>query len=202
MLSKAGATLTAFCPSCERECPHNVIYAERKIHHLRCSACKIVNVFVYEEPEGAHMGVPQDYSALMQRRGSRALCTYSTTGAYTEGQYIRHPKFGEGYVLAVRSPPVKMEVFFEDMKRLLVCGSILGARKEEEAEPSQGDVVKPGKRSRAVRAKRESGPLANDEASRPPRDLLLKCTVCGCAVHPLNLARSPDGRIVGCIRCR
>jgi hypothetical protein len=35
---------------------------------------------------------------------------------------FKHPSFGVGYVVAVLSPPVKMEVMFADKVRLLVCG--------------------------------------------------------------------------------
>ncbi len=161
------------CPSCGKEVPHNVIYTGRRILHLRCSVCKDVNVFVLEKPAGAQEGdqerkvVPQEYAAVMERRGSRVLHAYSTTSAYTEGQYIIHPKFGEGYVLAVRSPPVKMEVLFEGPKPLLVCGrgSIIGVLEDEDHDSSQGEVVRPDERTRAVRAKRESAPLAGDESA-------------------------------------
>jgi len=198
------------CPSCGKEFPHNVIYAASRVHHLRCSVCKDVNVFVLEEPAGAQEGdqerkvVPQEYAAVMERRGSKALCAYSTTGTYTEGQYIMHPKFGEGYVLAVRSPPVKMEVLFEDHNRMLVCGrgSIVGVPEEEDRESSQGEEVRPDERSRAAQPKHASAPLAGKEATRPPHDEPSKCPVCGCTAHPFNLARALDGRIVGCLRCR
>jgi len=167
-----------------------------------------MNVFVSEEPEETHKGdqelriVHQDYTALMERRGSRALCTYSTTGAYTEGQYIMHPKFGEGYVLAVRSPSVKMEVLFEDMRRLLVCGSIIGARTEEEDAQPQEESERSDKRSFTVSERREYGPLAGPKALRPSADVPFKCPVCGRVVNPFNLARSLDGRILGCFHCR
>ena len=198
------------CPSCGKEVPHNVIYTGRRILHLRCSVCKDVNVFVLEEPAGTQKGgeerkaVPQEYAAVMERRGSRVLHAYSTTGPYTEGQYIMHPKFGEGYVLAVRSPPVKMEVLFEDHKPLLVCGrgSIIGVLEEEDHDSSQGEEVRPAERSRVAQPKRASPPLPSDEATRPPHDEPSKCPVCGCTVHPFNLARALDGRIVGCLRCR
>jgi hypothetical protein len=115
-----------------------------------------------------------------------------------------HPKFGEGYVLAVRSPPVKMEVLFDDHNRLLVCGraSIIGVPEDEDHDSSQGEVVRSDERSRAVRAKPESAPLAGDERALSSDDEPSKCPVCGCTVHPFNLARALDGRIVGCLRCR
>jgi len=193
-----------------------------------------VNVFVSEERKDARKdgqeprATLQDYAALMERRGSRALCPYSVVDAYTEGQYIAHPKFGEGYVLAMRTPPGKMEVLFEDKKRMLVCGrgSITGARKEEEDEPPQEEAVGSDKRSLVSRAKSESAPPASDKVVHPSNDRRVKrksvplanhkaarpsgssgnvpskCPVCGLVVHPFNLARAPDGRILGCFRCR
>ena len=210
MSTQTVTTSEICCPSCGKEVPHNVIYAGGRVHHLRCSVCKDVNVFVLEEPAGPQKGgeerkaVPQEYAAVMERRGSRVLHAYSTTGPYTEGQYIMHPKFGEGYVLAVRSPPVKMAVLFEDQKPLLVCGrgSIIGVPEEEDHDSSQGEEVRPDERSRVAQPKRASAPLPSDEATRPPHDEPSKCPVCGCTVHPFNLARALDGRIVGCLRCR
>ena len=176
VVTQTVTTSVICCPSCGKEVPHNVIYAAGRVHHLRCFVCKDVNVFVLEEPAGAQKGgqereaVPQDYAAVMERRGSKALCAYSTTGTCTEGQYIMHPKFSEGYVLAVRSPTVKMEVLFEDHKRLLVFGrgSIIGVPEEEDHESSQGEAVNPDKLSRVAQPKRESAPLVGEEAARPP----------------------------------
>jgi len=74
-------------------------------------------VFVLEEPAEVQKGgqerkaVPQEYAAVMERWGSKALCAYSTTGTYTEGQYIMHPKFGEGYVLATSRPRSRWRCF-------------------------------------------------------------------------------------------
>jgi hypothetical protein len=97
-----------------------------------------------------------------------------------------------------------MEVLFEDHKRLLVVGrgSIVGVPEEEDHESRQGEAVNSDKLSRVAQPKRASAPLVGEEGARPPGDEPSKCPVCGCTVHPLNLARFPDGRIVGCFRCR
>ncbi len=76
---KTGTKLETSCPSCGTEGPHEVVYVGRKIYHLLCGTCKTMNVFVSEEPEETHKGdqelriVHQDYTALMERRGSLAL---------------------------------------------------------------------------------------------------------------------------------
>jgi len=67
--------------------------------------------------------VLQDHAALMQHRGSQELHAYQITGTYAHGQYIAHSKYGEGYILDVLGPPMKMQVLFADKKRLHVCGS-------------------------------------------------------------------------------
>ena len=87
--------------------------------------------------------------------------------------------------------------------RMLVCGrgSIIGVPEEEVHDSSQGQEVRPDERSRVAQPKRASAPLAGDEAARPPHDEPSKSPVCGYTVHPFNLARALDGRIVGCLRC-
>jgi hypothetical protein len=104
-----------------------------------------VNAFFLKENAGTKNSIKKkgsvkhlDHAALTKRRHSKSLKTYSTKKAYTDGQYLNHPKFGEGYILGVSSPPSKMEVLFADRKRVLVCGpgSANGAPKAQPFEIS------------------------------------------------------------------
>lgn len=210
MQIQIGINLIISCEACGRQCPHNVFFAKDPIHHLRCSACGAANAFVLESSEGDEKGVkemrtiPLDHAALMERRGSQELHTYSTTRAYSDGQYFMHPEFGEGYILALLLSPVTMEVLFKDQKRVIVWGSgsiVGGARQGQEGEPSQEKKVRPEKFSRADQAKRDSEPLPREKAARSSGSIPCKCPVCGSVVHPFNLAQDPSGRIVGCMRC-
>jgi hypothetical protein len=146
--------------------------------------------------------VLQDHAALMQHRGSQELRAYCTTGSYTDGQYVEHTKFGEGYVLDILGPPMKMEVLFADRKRLLVCGpgSTSSAQQTKERKAQRGKPQKPAKSAKASRKGRpkrsaEGRESKNSASSGEP----VKCPVCG---HTANLLRNVNGLIVGCIHCQ
>jgi hypothetical protein len=89
----------------------------------------------------------------MQHRGSKDLVAYDTQGSYAHGQYITHSKYGEGYVLDVFGPPMKMSVLFADRIRLHVCGS-----------DSTSSTVLPRARNRSKPAK----PKQLEKAPRTP----------------------------------
>ena len=198
------------CTSCGKQDQHKIVYMEQAIVHLRCSDCGAVSAVVLEKPAEEGKGVnelklePLDYTALMERRGSRKPLTYSINGVFADGQYINHPKFGEGYVLAMQSPPFMMEVLFKDQKRMLVCGSssFVGMREDEEQQSSEVEVVRQTEPSRVVQAERKSGASAGDGVAYSSDKEIAKCPVCGHTIHPYNLVRAPGGRIVGCMRCK
>jgi hypothetical protein len=70
------------------------------------------------EPE-LHEATPLGVDDLLAYHGAPAVHPYESTGAFTEGEFIEHPTFGTGYVLAVLWPPTKMEVLFSDGKRII-----------------------------------------------------------------------------------
>ncbi|MCP4605030.1 MAG: hypothetical protein GY847_31660 [Proteobacteria bacterium] len=202
-----GNILKTDCISCKEQCSHVITYTGNKIHHFHCSACGAVNAYFLEESAGKkkksnNKGVEYlDYEALTKLRGSKPFNVYSATQAFTDGQYIKHPKFGEGYVLAVSSPPTKMEVFFADQRRMLACGpgSTSGAPK---AKPSSDSSEKPSKASPPPKAKRVKAPKTKKLTSTHPSDEPVECPKCGQVVHPYNIDKNPQGRIVGCMRCK
>ena len=122
-------TLEIKCASCRQSAVHEVTYSSEAIHHLRCRECRVVSAYVFVEPDDTGKtytrvdAVLQDHAAVMQHRGSQDLLAYDTKGSYAHGQYIAHSKYGEGYVLDVFGPPMKMYVLFADRIRLHVCGS-------------------------------------------------------------------------------
>ncbi len=63
-----------------------------------------------------------DYKAVIMQRKSEAPRPYSPKDTLTDGQLIKHQKFGVGYVINVHQPPVKVSVLFPDTTRVLVCG--------------------------------------------------------------------------------
>ena len=114
------------CPLCENACSHRIIFSSGGIEHLRCSECGKVSVFssktsaAKDGAKGKKKRSFIDYDELMERRGSKKSNRYSIKKDYTGGDYLSHPKFGDGYVLA-SLPPNKMEVLFVDDKKLLIC---------------------------------------------------------------------------------
>ena len=206
------ATLEIRCDSCRETAAHEVTYASEPIHHLRCGACRAVNAYVVEEPEEAGKrrkftklnAVLQDHAALMQHRGCQELQAYCTTGSYTDGQYVDHTKFGEGYVLDILGPPMKMAVLFADKRRLLVGGpgSTSSAQRTKERKAQRGKPVrsaKPAKVSRRGRPKRSTEGRESEKSSSSGEPV--KCPVCGHTVHPFNLLQTSKGQIAGCMYC-
>ena len=132
-INHATADLELTCSSCGEMTTHEVTYSNEPVHHLRCCECRVVSAYLIVVLEDSVAGrkrkyakvsaVLQDHAALMRHRGSQELHAYQITGTYAHGQYIAHNKYGEGYILDVLGPPMKMQVLFADKKRLHVCGS-------------------------------------------------------------------------------
>ncbi len=186
------------CTSCGGKGPHETIYTDDSIQHLRCPACTASDVYLIEQPEGTtHSSkaevMLQDHAALMERRGSQEAPPYSPTKSLAEGEYIEHPTFGVGYIVAVTGPPPRVRIIFSEKKRLLVCGLPLIEDPPEKApvtprSPSRATSnATAGKPSNAGGAASASGPV--------------KCPKCGEVVNAFNLHCAPDGTVVGCIRC-
>jgi hypothetical protein len=138
---KLGSVLKVTCPACAKACSHKVLFSGGSIEHRHCSECQNIGVFASEMGEEDEEGKKKkkwtsiDYAALMERQGSRKPVKYSIKKAYTDGDYMSHPSFGAGYVLNVL-PPHKMEVLFEESKKLLACGpgSTNGAGKQNDKQ--------------------------------------------------------------------
>lgn len=209
-----STTLEIRCSSCGQSAAHEITYASEPVHHLRCGECRAVDAYVLdvlEEPGASGKtrkyakvnAVLQDHAALMHHRGSQELHAYHTTGTYVNGQYIAHSKYGDGYILNVLGPPMKMEVLFADKKRLHVCGSgstssvsLATARKMQRS--------KPAKQRKSEKAPRRNRPRRSKEGGNngPSRAEPMKCPVCGHIVHPFNLLRNVNKLVVGCMHCR
>jgi hypothetical protein len=121
-----GLVLKVECPACSKTCSHKVVFSRNGIEHLLCSECENFGVFAFENVDGKEEGGKKkrlsiDYVALMEKRGSKTSNRFSIKKDYIAGDYLCHPKFGDGYVLTVLSPG-KMEVLFGDEKKRLICG--------------------------------------------------------------------------------
>jgi len=129
MITSLDIARGIICPACEKKGQHDTVFARDHIEHLRCIGCGAIGAFIVEESEETAGGfvkrtiVHQDYTALMERRGSQSFRKYSIGGSFTDGQYLKHKNFGKGYILAMMTPPSKMHVLFEDKMRVLLCGT-------------------------------------------------------------------------------
>lgn len=123
-------TIEVVCKTCKKKCTHNIVHVNDGVHHFRCSACGAAEVYSFKKLEkGKEMFERQNHAAMMERRPLESISTYSARQSFENGQYLRHPNFGEGYVIALTSPPTKMVVLFGDRKRVLLCG--LGSTEEK-----------------------------------------------------------------------
>ncbi len=130
--ARIGREFTFHCTICKGATLHRVTYlAQDSVHHLRCLSCKKVQAYQLEE-EGAE-GLKAkllDHEALMQQRSSHEAHPYLPKDSFAAGEFIEHKTFGEGYVLNVHWPPVKMSVLFAEETRVLVCGGSSGPELE------------------------------------------------------------------------
>jgi len=190
-----GDTLEIRCGSCGKTSQPSVTYEVDLIKHLCCSGCGNVDAFEFEQPdEEKKRAAPVllNHEDLMERSKPGKLASYSTTRGYCDGQYLEHSKFGAGYVLIVRAPPVKMVVLFEDQKRLLVCEP--GPSSDTTKNATSKKKRKPAKPRKPTKSQ-DAGSLKSDEGP-------VKCPVCGKEVHPYNLTRNPQGKVLGCMYCK
>jgi hypothetical protein len=65
---------------------------------------------------------PLDFADIGNPHSQDELEPYRTTSAFQPTDFFQHVTFGVGYVVAIFSPPTKMEVKFADKVRLLACG--------------------------------------------------------------------------------
>jgi hypothetical protein len=65
---------------------------------------------------------PLDFADIREPNSEDEIEPYRTTRAFQPTDFFQHVTFGVGYVVAILSPPTKMEVKFADKVRLLVCG--------------------------------------------------------------------------------
>lgn len=113
--------MSAICPACNEHRWHLVTFENKQVRHLRCESCAAVHVCLHEG--GFRSSIhPLDFADLFESGKEDALEPYRSTSAFQPTNFFKHPTLGVGYVVAILSPPTKMEVKFADKVRLLVCG--------------------------------------------------------------------------------
>jgi hypothetical protein len=185
------------CNKCGGRRSHEISYLNVMVQHLRCQNCRTVRVYLSAEEfeEDGCSATALDFETLRTQVGQKEAFPYRPEGRFADGDFIMHQTFGEGYVLLVYQPPVKMAVLFADKSRLLTCGSCFRSESGFTGIPV-GDtpVVE-------VAAQPEAA-SGTEEADKGPEGDKATCPKCGRSVHPGKLNRSSDGKSTnGCTFC-
>lgn len=138
----------AYCTRCKLDLSHRVIsMVEDRVHKVECLTCGGHHLYRAPRTAGAAKGRSstaakkrgakgkrataataaaraaaeqrQQWEQAIMGRPAEAFTTYSMKAVLAEGQLLRHGKFGDGVVTAVRTDQ-KVTVLFEGGERTLV----------------------------------------------------------------------------------
>ena len=96
-------------------------FENEQVRHLRCESCAAPHVCRHEGAFRSSI-LPLDFADIFETGGEDAPTPYRSSNDFHPTDFFEHVSFGVGYVVAILSPPTKMEVKFADKVRLLVCG--------------------------------------------------------------------------------
>ena len=132
--AELGTLLEVSCPACSRVTKHQVIHELDMLHHLRCRSCSAILVC---ELQGSRRNAkPLDFAELLERvSGDEPPTPYRADGLFHLGEVVEHVSFGKGVVLSLYTPSPKMMVWFEDKRRVLVCGRTPEPEPEKPSRP-------------------------------------------------------------------
>lgn len=133
-----GGHIDAQCTRCRMLTNHTIVaMVEGRPVKVQCNTCngthgyraakeKTVRVTsgerrVSDKPKPKSLSADQEqWQKALQERTSIEERPYSMEGAFVVFEWIRHPQFGLGQVLATFKPN-KMEVLFEQGRKMLRC---------------------------------------------------------------------------------
>lgn len=202
--TKTKPSFTTLCPACQATVSHELVHRGR-FGHLKCGACGSIGVYELEcdKSEAIHAATAVDLGRVLAERGEAAVRTYRATESFAAGEYVGHPTFAEGYVLGLLYPPTKMEVLFSERRRVLACVPPPVVEAPPPPPRAPREEVRPAPRTvRSDDARDDDRPRSTSSSSRPATEKPVTCPRCGKTVHPFNLARTVDDRILGCMYCR
>ena len=104
------------CAACKKPARHEVIYVGDVLHHRRCSACGVVQVY---RVEGNNRALRCDFETVLATVPAESKTKYRADRSFQAGDLVEHAKFGLGYAVAVVGS--KMTILFEDESRVLAC---------------------------------------------------------------------------------
>ena len=187
-------TVSASCPGCCEKTPHRLVFENKEIRHFRCDLCQGIQVCAYKTSVLSEFRA-LDFAAVRESAQRPDTPAYRAGDAFHPADLFEHPKFGTGYVLAVLSPPKKMEVLFADKARVLVCGVGSGVPKTPDPKPEKKPPAKRRARSQAKRREETPAETPMGQVARP-------CPKCGTTVHPYNMYHNPAGAVISCMHCK
>ena len=124
---RPGDDTDTYCGRCKAERAHQVVAlnADGTPATVICRTCGGQHRYrVQKDPAaarpasgGARRSTPRPAARVQEAPGG-PVRPYSPREAYAEGEWLEHPKFGQGRVVQARGG--KIEVRFETEKRLLV----------------------------------------------------------------------------------
>jgi hypothetical protein len=148
---KVGGEIEAYCTTCKQMKWHVVVaVVDEKPVKVECHGCHKQHVFragppgeakprAPRKPRADEPAAPPPIGDLEERlaAGERDARTYSPKDSYAIDQFVRHPTFGVGLVVALPAAQ-KVEVAFRAGRKLLVH-----ARSDAPAAPT---LVRPPRR--------------------------------------------------------
>lgn len=189
--------ITVVCRKCGAKRAHEVMYVNVIVRHLQCQTCRSVRVYLQATDIGDEDDklTAIDLKTIQLQPGQKTPYPYNPKDRFAVGEFILHQTFGDGYVLALYHPPVKMAVLFADKSRLLACGSWT----KHDIKCLDGTTGDPPPLEPATQP---GGTSCNEPPSEIPVGNKATCPGCGRMVNPQDLRRSTDGKsTAGCTFC-
>lgn len=140
VIAEVGAELLSQCGRCHDSTQHKVLEVDKKGRARRCECLVCGAKHLWRKPTGkenfvskrktkeqraaeaaakALVEAAETFDAMWAQTEDQESVDYSIRGTFTEGQRLRHKKFGNGIVTKV-VPPGRIEVCFREGTRSLV----------------------------------------------------------------------------------
>lgn len=135
MTARAGDEVDSWCTKCKLDLNHRVVaMAADTIKKVVCLTCGSQHRYrapgsggVATKPKAAGTrratgtAARSEWGERVKGQPSSSFTAYDIATTYSEGELVRHKKFGAGYVVSVADAQ-KISVMFEDGPRLLAHG--------------------------------------------------------------------------------
>jgi hypothetical protein len=118
---RLGDEVATYCGKCKEERNHQIVALSMgQIERVQCKTCG--GNHIYREQSAAKKGraVRERRATSSSRSAPASSRSYATSEIYNKGDWITHPKFGSGEVVAARNG--KIDVKFGTTMRTLLQG--------------------------------------------------------------------------------